>query len=77
MRVLAVSSVQRIPSVPDIPTTRELGFPNSEYVFWIGAFAPAATPRDVVARVHDAIVKALAAPDVANPISKLGAEPMH
>jgi tripartite-type tricarboxylate transporter receptor subunit TctC len=77
VRVLAVSSVQRIPSVPDIPTTRGLGFPNSEYVFWIGAFAPAATPRDVVARVHDAIVKALAAPDVANPISKLGAEPMH
>ena len=69
--------MRRSPSVPDIPTTRELGFPDSEYVFWIGAFAPAATPRDVVARLHDAIAKALADPDLANAINKLGAEPMH
>jgi tripartite-type tricarboxylate transporter receptor subunit TctC len=60
LRALAVSSVQRSPSLPDIPTTLEVGFPNSEYVFWIGAFAPAATPRDVVQRLHGAITKALA-----------------
>ena len=68
--------MQRSPSLPDIPTTLEVGFPNSEYVFWIGAFAPAATPRDIVQRLHGAITKALADPDVQNGIKKLAAEPM-
>jgi tripartite-type tricarboxylate transporter receptor subunit TctC len=76
LRALAVSSLQRSPSLPDIPTTLEVGFPNSEYVFWIGAFAPAATPRDIVQRLHGAITKALADPDVQNGIKKLAAEPM-
>ena len=76
LRALAVTSGPRSPSVPDIPTTLEAGVPNSEYVFWIGAFAPAATPRDIVQRLHDAITKALADPDVQNGIKKLAAEPM-
>ena len=76
LRALAVTSGQRSPSLPDIPTTLEAGFPNSEYVFWIGAFAPAATPRNIVQRLHDAITKALADPDVQNGITKLAAEPM-
>jgi tripartite-type tricarboxylate transporter receptor subunit TctC len=76
LRALAVTSGRRSPSVPDIPTTLEAGFPNSEYVFWIGAFAPAATPRDIVQQLHDAITKALADPDVQNGIKKLAAEPM-
>jgi tripartite-type tricarboxylate transporter receptor subunit TctC len=54
----------------------EAGFPNSEYVFWIGAFAPAATQRDIVQRLHDAITKALADPEVQSGIKKLAAEPM-
>jgi tripartite-type tricarboxylate transporter receptor subunit TctC len=70
-----VSSVQRSPSVPDIPTTLELDFPIRN-TFWIGAFAPAATPRDVVARPHDAITTALADLEVANAIRNLGTEPM-
>lgn len=76
LRALAVSSVRRSRSLPDTPTTLELGFPNSQYVFWIGAFAPAATPRDVVQRLHGAMKKALADPDVANAFNKQGAEPM-
>src|SRR5438045_1482543 len=52
LRALAVTSAQRSPSLPDIPTTLEAGFANSQYVFWIGAFAPAATPRDIVQRLH-------------------------
>jgi tripartite-type tricarboxylate transporter receptor subunit TctC len=76
LRALAVTSGQRSPSVPDIPTTLEAGFPNSEYAFWIGAFAPAATPRDIVQRLHDAITKALADPEVQNGMKKLAAEPM-
>ena len=42
VRALAVTSPKRSPSLPNIPTTLEAGYPNSEYVFWIGAFAPAA-----------------------------------
>src|SRR3954447_15634672 len=76
LRALAVTSGQRSPSMPDIPTTLEAGFPNSEYAFWIGAFAPAATPRDIVQRLHNAITKALADPDVQNGMNKLAAEPM-
>jgi tripartite-type tricarboxylate transporter receptor subunit TctC len=76
LRALAVTSGHRSPSLPDIPTTLEAGFANSEYVFWIGAFAPVTTPRDIARRLHDAITKALADPDVQNNIKKLAAEPM-
>jgi len=76
LRALAVTSARRSPFLPDIPTTLEAGFPNSEYVFWIGAFAPAATPRDIVQRLHEAIGKALADPDVQNGRKKLAAEPL-
>jgi tripartite-type tricarboxylate transporter receptor subunit TctC len=76
LRALAVTSPQRSPSLPDVPTTLEAGFPDSEYVFWIGAFAPAATPREIVQRLHAAVVKALADPEVQNGIRKLAAEPM-
>ena len=60
VRALAVSSLKRSPALPDIPTTLEAGFPNSEYVFWIGVFAPASTPRDIISRLHAEITKALA-----------------
>lgn len=76
VRALAVSSLKRSPSLPNIPTTLEAGYPNSEYVFWIGVFAPAATPRDIVARLHAEITKALADPQVKASIQKLAAEPM-
>jgi tripartite-type tricarboxylate transporter receptor subunit TctC len=62
--------------LPDIPTTLEAGYPNSDYVFWIGLFAPAATPRDIVVRLHDAAAKALADKAVADNLRKLGAAPM-
>lgn len=76
VRALAVSSLKRSPALPDIPTTLEAGFPNSEYVFWIGVFAPARTPRDIISRLHGEITKALADPQVRAGIQKLAAEPM-
>src|SRR5215470_13799546 len=48
IRGLAVSSLKRSASLPDIPTTLEAGYPDSDYVFWIGLFAPAATPRVII-----------------------------
>jgi len=51
LRALAVLTPQRSPLMPDVPTATEQGFAGLEFPAWIGAFAPAATPREVVARV--------------------------
>jgi tripartite-type tricarboxylate transporter receptor subunit TctC len=76
VRGLAVSSLTRSDVLPDIPTTLEAGYPDSDYVFWVGVFAPAATPRAIIDRVHDTAAKALADPTVADNLKKLGAAPM-
>jgi len=73
---LAVSSLKRDPNVPNIPTTLEAGYPNSEYIFWVGVFAPSATPKEVVQRLHDEIAKALNEPAMKQVIARLGAEAM-
>ena len=61
---LAVGSPKRAAALPDVPTTAEAGVPGSEFNFWIGMMAPAKTPRDIVNRLHDEVVKALASPEV-------------
>lgn len=76
IRGLAVSGLTRSATLPDIPTTLEAGYPNSDYVFWIGVLAPSATPRAVVTRLHDEIAKALRDTDLQQVLAKLGAEPM-
>jgi len=77
IRGLAVSSLTRSATLPDIPTTLEAGYPNSDYVFWVGLFAPAATPRAIVQRLHDETAKALASPAIKVALGKLGADPME
>jgi tripartite-type tricarboxylate transporter receptor subunit TctC len=62
--------------MPELPTTVEAGYPNSDYNFWIGVFVPAATPQPIVARLHDEIRKALQVPAVKDRLAKFGAEPM-
>ncbi|MFL6717314.1 MAG: tripartite tricarboxylate transporter substrate binding protein [Burkholderiaceae bacterium] len=71
---LAVGSPKRSSALPDIPTTAEAGVPNSEFNFWIGMMAPARTPRDIVAKLHAEVQKALASDDVKERFAKLGAE---
>jgi tripartite-type tricarboxylate transporter receptor subunit TctC len=73
---LAVSGSQRASALPDIPTTIEAGFPNSDYNFWIGLFAPAKTPREIVDRMNQETLRALQNPDVKSKLAKLGADPM-
>jgi tripartite-type tricarboxylate transporter receptor subunit TctC len=73
---LAVSSVERSPDLPDVPTTVEAGFPNSEYNFWFGVFAPAKTPREIIQRLYEEIAKALRDPSVKEKLAKLGVQPM-
>ncbi len=72
--LLAVGTAQRMPQFPDTPTMAEVGFPGFEETApWVGMLAPAKTPADIVNRVNDAMVKALAKPDVKLQLEKLGA----
>jgi tripartite-type tricarboxylate transporter receptor subunit TctC len=73
---LAVSSAKRASALPNVPTTLESGFANSDFDFWVGAFVPKQTPRDVVGKMHQEIVKALESPAVKEKLVKLGVEPM-
>jgi tripartite-type tricarboxylate transporter receptor subunit TctC len=73
---LAVSMPKRSPAFPDVPTTIELGFADSDYVFWNGMLAPAKTPRPIIDRLHDEVQKVLALPDVQAKLGAQGVEPM-
>src|SRR5262245_16787986 len=73
---LAVSSTNRASALPDVPTTVEAGFPDSEFDFWIGLMAPKKTPRDVIARIHQETVKGLEDPGVKDKLGKLAVEPL-
>jgi tripartite-type tricarboxylate transporter receptor subunit TctC len=73
---LAVSSPTRVPTLPDVPTTLESGYPNSAYRFWLGVFAPAKTPRDIVTKLNAEIQTALQVPAVREKLTKLGVQPM-
>ncbi len=73
---LAVSSSKRASGLPDVPTTIEAGVPDSDLDFWVGAFVPKKTPRDVTAKMHGEIVKALNNPATKQKLVTLGVEPM-
>ncbi|WP_137044516.1 tripartite tricarboxylate transporter substrate binding protein [Pseudolabrys sp. FHR47] len=72
---LAVSSPTRAPQLPDVPTTLEAGFPNSDYTFWIGTFAPAKTDKAIADKFGAAIAKALSSPEVRAKLEAIGAQP--
>ena len=76
LQALAVASATRASALPEIPTTTEAGFTNSEYEFWVGAFAPAATPRLIVDRLNREIIRALDSPGVRDRLRDMGASPM-
>ena len=59
LRQLAVTSAQRFPPLPDVPTVAESGLRDYEIVSWWGLLAPAGVPREIIARVHAEAVKAL------------------
>ena len=75
LKALAVGTAKRSDVLPQLPTTVEAGVPGSEYLFWVGLFAPARTPAPVVARLHDEVVKAMTSADLKDRLDKLGAEP--
>lgn len=71
---LAVGSPRRASALPDVPTTLEAGVPGSEFNFWIGMMVPGKTPRDIINRLQEEVVKALASPEVKTRFASLGAD---
>jgi tripartite-type tricarboxylate transporter receptor subunit TctC len=76
LQALAVSGSSRASVLPDVPTTVEAGYPNSEYNFWAGIFAPAKVSADIRVKLYIEIAKALAQPAVRDRLKNLGADPM-
>ena len=75
LRAHAVSTLQRSPLAPELPTMNEAGVPGYDADAWFGLLAPAATPRDIIARLHAEVTKALQAPDLRERLRGIGATP--
>jgi tripartite-type tricarboxylate transporter receptor subunit TctC len=75
VRALGVASAQRSATLPDVPTIAEAGVPGYEMNPWIGVFAPAATPREIINRVNAEINKALKQPDVSQNLASQALDP--
>jgi tripartite-type tricarboxylate transporter receptor subunit TctC len=74
LRALAVGSPQRIAIAPELPTVAESGFPGFDVNLWAGILAPANTPKDIVAKLNNEIVRILGLPDVQKNFAAQGAE---
>ena len=73
IRALAVTTDQRAPLLPEVPTLAEQGLQGFDATTIVGVLAPAATPKDVIDRLHSAIVKVVAQPGVRERFAVLGA----
>ncbi|HYG42782.1 MAG TPA: tripartite tricarboxylate transporter substrate binding protein [Bordetella sp.] len=76
LRALAVSSAQRSPAAPDIPTLAELGVKDYDATSWFGLFVPAGTAPDIVSKLGAVAVQAVRTPEVSATLRKVGAEPV-
>lgn len=72
LRAIAVTSAQRSPVLPEVPTMNEQGMKDFDDLTWFGFFAPAGTPPDIVNRMNAEIMKALMQPDVREKLTSLG-----
>jgi tripartite-type tricarboxylate transporter receptor subunit TctC len=73
---LGVSTAKRSSALPNVPTIAEGGLPGFDYNLWVGLWAPAGTPQDIVDKINADVAKVLATPDVRERLAALGAEPM-
>ncbi len=73
---LAVSTPVRAPDLPDVPTTLEAGYAQSDLVVWYGVLMPAKTPRAIINRFHEAGTKVLATPAMQQKLRQLAVDPM-
>jgi tripartite-type tricarboxylate transporter receptor subunit TctC len=76
LRALAVTTARRSPALPDVPTLEEAGLKGFNIGTWFGVLAPAATPRDVIARLNAEMVKVIQSPDFVKRMEEIGAQPI-
>ena len=76
LRILAVTGRTRSPSAPEVPTFAEAGVPGMESGVWMSLLAPAETPKPVLARLTRELERAMAAPDVHERLTAVGAVPL-
>ncbi len=76
LRALAVSTRERMPALPDVPTVAEHGFPSFELNEWVALWVPAGTPAPIIARLHAAATAALAEPAVRQRYAEIGILPV-
>ena len=76
VNALAISSPKRLGLMSDVPTLAEIGLPKAQYQFWVGAFAPAKTPKPIIERLNREVVAALHVKETADKIVALGGNPM-
>ncbi len=76
LRAIAVTTEQRLPYLPDVPTIAEQGFPGYEISSWQGVLAPAGTPREVIARINAELVRLVHTPEVRERMTREGADPV-
>ena len=74
IKALAISSPQRSPDLPEVPTVKELGIEELSLEYWAGVWAPAGTPADIVKKLNAAINEALQSPELIASMKKLGFE---
>ena len=76
LRALAVTTAKRSSALPDVPTLDEAGLKGFDLGTWFGVLAPAATPKDVVAKLSSEMVKVIQSPDFRKRMEEIGAEPI-
>jgi len=76
VRALAVGTPKRSPSLPEVATVAEQGYPGFDASLWLAIMAPAGTPQPVVERLHKEILAAVASKETAEALDKNGAEPL-
>jgi tripartite-type tricarboxylate transporter receptor subunit TctC len=76
LRALAVSSLERVSAAPDVPTVAEQGFPGFSGVPWISLMAPAGTPKPIVDKLHNEVVRILQTPAMRETFAAQGVLPM-
>jgi tripartite-type tricarboxylate transporter receptor subunit TctC len=74
LRTLGISSLQRSPITPNVPTIAETGYPGYEAMVWFGLFAPAGTPPEVIRRINEETARALRTPRMRELLASQGLE---
>jgi tripartite-type tricarboxylate transporter receptor subunit TctC len=76
VKPLATTGARRAAALPDTPTFIESGFPGFQFGAWLGLFAPAETPKEIISRLEDALLKTVQSPDMKARLAQMGGEPV-